>query len=48
MKYYFDLETKDAGGATRHFEAQVWEKPVSRADTPQHCRGANMPLGRAC
>ena len=29
IKYYFELETKDKAGATRHYEAQVWEKPVS-------------------
>jgi hypothetical protein len=28
IKYYFTLEAKDKGGATRHYEAQVWEKPV--------------------
>lgn len=27
IKYYFDLEARDAAGKTRHFEAQVWEKP---------------------
>lgn len=27
IKYYMDLETKGKDGKTRHYEAQVWEKP---------------------
>jgi hypothetical protein len=27
IKYYFDLEARDASGKAHHFEAQVWEKP---------------------
>jgi hypothetical protein len=34
IKYYFELETKDKAGATRHYEAQVWEKPVSARGPP--------------
>jgi hypothetical protein len=30
IKYYFTLEAKDKAGGARHFEAQVWEKPVRR------------------
>ena len=43
MKYYFDLETKDKGGATRHYEAQVWEKPVSAPAPPA---GAGVATAR--
>jgi hypothetical protein len=31
MKYYFSVETKDKAGKVRHYEAQVWEKPVRGA-----------------
>lgn len=27
IKYHFELEAKDKAGATRRFEAAVWEKP---------------------
>lgn len=38
IKYFFELETKDKSGATRHYEAQVWEKPGG------YDNGANIEL----
>jgi hypothetical protein len=43
MKYYFELETKDGAGATRRYEAQVWEKPV-RFGRRAACRGSGCLL----
>ncbi|KAI8470357.1 MAG: cysteine proteinase inhibitor [Monoraphidium minutum] len=38
IKYFFELETKDGAGATRHYEAEVWEKPGG------YDNGANVEL----
>lgn len=39
VKYYFELEAKDAAGATRRFEAQVWEKPGGYANEAPELTG---------
>ena len=39
VKYYFELEARDAAGATRRFEAQVWEKPGGYANEAPELTG---------
>lgn len=48
IKYYFDLETKDKAGHTKHFEAQVWEKPVRGALAVGSMQFAAPATKRAC